>query len=980
MADNLPPLPPDAQQTSADHPVDPGLPPDAVQTAPDHPSETSFAGSLKQPVLGFNEGIDSLLNLPGQAWNAYYQHEARRANATREALGEKPVDYGPPAKPFRIASRFNEPDPWRNIANDAAEGIGFNKPFPNAAPETGGEQPGGILGRYGRSIGQQAGAAILPMAGMVRAGMIPATNVALAQNAASVAGAGVTTQAARDAGFGPIGQTIAGVAGGFGAPVAYNLGARAAGIAKNAGNYAASTVYEARNPQIAANRDTLEALRKAGTTPEELREAVLPPFPRGSDLQSRGFTREHVADIVGRGLEGENPATIAADYAHLRNAQGQSLSSDTVRSYIQRYREGNPTPMNLMDLTEEASGIGGALPVTRLARSSQIVSRDALPAQRLYERQLQQQARTTGIVDRALPNPSTAEEVNDAARIAQNRAAGLIDQEYPGSAFEATARRLDAQARAQARQNYAQLHGQPDIVADEALGRILAQPLARRQWEQGRQLAEAEGTPIPTYDEMARTFGIRPQGGLGLDRETGLPSAPTQYPVGGQPAIVEPGALVPVRALDYFQRALRMDAQKGGTEGHALNSIRQRLLDTLDPAATPANPTPRALAPGFRSTMGSYRAGMEGQEALQSGYALKPELSQASSEALTGFDAMTPPQQELFRMGFARKMQDAIQNRAYGAEPLAQFDSPAAEAVIRRVFPQDVADRMIAGLAGERTTANAMAMGEAIAAKAGSANTRDALRVYRTMDPQQQELFQRGFSTKLRSMINAKSEGQDVASQFNNENTRNFIREVVPGQADALIRNLSREAITTRTKNAIYGNSTTAQQTYDVNQAMEAARTAGHVGRGAIGRVLDDWGTWVARKIGEDRATHVVRQLTETDPAEMLRTLDRLIATAPSHIERNALSVLRGQVRPYGPGRAWLAGEAAQSTDRAGESSKPLPPGYTPRAALDEARAKLARNPNSPEVRAAVTQRLNQHGLSLDHHPGELLASPGAQH
>ena len=59
-----------------------------------------------------------------------------------------------------------------------------------------------------------------------------------------------------------------------------------------------------------------------------------------------------------------------------------------------------------------------------------------------------------------------------------------------------------------------------------------------------------------------------------------------------------------------------------------------------------------------------------------------------------------------------------------------------------------------------------------------------------------------------------------------------------------------------------------------------------------------------------------------------------------------------------------------------GDHTKPLPSGYTPRAAIDEARQKLARNPGSQRVKDAVTQRLMEHGLTLEHDPGALLAAP----
>lgn len=264
----------------------------AIQTAPDHPVQDSVLHeAATQPVYGVNEGIDALYNLPGTSANITSSLARKYTEATSglpDAAKAGLPGYGaavllgklPQIRPARMASRFNEPDPWSNMANDAAEGFGLKKPFPNAAPETGAPEPTTTAGRFGRSIGQQAGASILPMAGMMEAGIMPATRAVLAQNAASAVGAGVGTEAAKEAGYGPIGQTVAGLAGGFVSPAIYNIGARAAGIPKNAVAYGRHVVEEAQNPQLAADRGTVGALRQAEIAPEEFREGLKPEMPK----------------------------------------------------------------------------------------------------------------------------------------------------------------------------------------------------------------------------------------------------------------------------------------------------------------------------------------------------------------------------------------------------------------------------------------------------------------------------------------------------------------------------------------------------------------------------------------------------------------------------------------------------------------------------------------------------------------------------
>jgi hypothetical protein len=247
-------------------------------------------------------------------------------------------------------------------------------------------------------------------------------------------------------------------------------------------------------------------------------------------------------------------------------------------------------------------------------------------------------------------------------------------------------------------------------------------------------------------------------------------------------------------------------------------------------------------------------------------------------------------------------MQNDIRNDAYGSQALDQWNSPNAEAIIDHVFGAERGARIRAGLNSARLTADAMSMGENLAVNAGTANARDVLRQFQTMTPAQQSLFRRGFSTKLRSLINGKADRREVVSQFNNENARNVFRAILPDDeaidAEGLIRGLAREEITTDTKNAIYGNSKTGETTYDINEntARDAARTVRHAATGKFLNIIDDWGNALARQVGQQRATEVVRTLTEMNPPDMLRTLDRLITRAQTDAEANTLWQMRRQI------------------------------------------------------------------------------------
>jgi hypothetical protein len=460
-------------------------------------------------------------------------------------------------------------------------------------------------------------------------------------------------------------------------------------------------VRDAIWPMEASLRKTAEELDRTGVTVDQIRNEVMPDT--SSNLRARGFTPEIMTDIVSRGLRGEPAAQIASDYAHLTDSQGRSLTAQTVQNYVSRYRDMHPTPLNVVDVTKQLAGEGGAEPVTRLARAASGISGSPVAAQRLQGRQLEQPGRAVNIIERANP--------------------GAQD-------YETTIDRLNHQAAAEANRNYTALHQQPDVVVNEDLGRLLASPLARAQWEKARVLAESEGQEIPTYDELARTFGIRPRGGLGLNPETGVQEPPAQYPqllgptlppnaaAAAQPSAglpPAPAAVVPVRALDYFQRALRLSGDSSmnsdAATGIALHNTRRRLLDILDPAAPPAGqqPTQPTLVPGFRQTLASYRTGRAGPEAMEAGRAMTTKLgAPVNRETLREFDRMTPAQRQLFRIGFAQSLIDKVGDRRFGADAVSQFDTPNTQAMIRRIWPDNeapgIAERLIHELQTEGIT------------------------------------------------------------------------------------------------------------------------------------------------------------------------------------------------------------------------------------------------------------------------------------
>jgi len=756
----------------------------AAMGAIPEPKRSVLGEVIAQGAQGFNRGLENLYYLPNNL-----------VNMATQAAGYDPVLSTP-----QFATLFN--------AGGTREG----------------EAPDRLAGRIAGSIGEQLGASAVPAGALaMRGGAAVAQPLNyLRDYLAGSAGAGTGVQIARENGGGPVSETLAGLAGGIGGAAGANALAGTGRLASSAYNYGrnmardAGTLEGGAGPYQSGLNKVADTLAEAGVSPNMLERQIAPSVSWQLATRAKNpLTQVDVNEIIAQRLGGRTAVDIAKDYG---------IAPSTVTRYLETYREGNITPMSILDLVKEVRGEGAAMPVTRLGKASASLSQDSQAAANLTNRQLGQQGRAVDIIQQSTseaelqrrmaqartdfqasrPNPATqlTPAERTALRTEQNRVwTDFEAQRNQGREMEFAREDLNQRVQRQANENYARLHAQPDIVVDERLGRLLAQPLARQQWEQAVKLADADGVPIPSYDELTRTFGIRPRGGLGLNRETGAPTAPEQYPTAPPPA--QPGAVVPVRALDYFQRALRLDARKGGTEGHALNTIRQRLIDTLDPQNPAPGRTP--LVPGFRQTMGAYRTGMAGDEAFAAGEAMTGRASSPTRAALREFDNMTPEQQHLFRLGFARKLMDLATGSNEGANAVAKFQNEGWRQTIRRIFPQD--------------------------------------------------------------------------------------------QADALIRGMRRENITTGTRNDILRGSQTAEKMSDMSKLMAGAKAAADFATASPIRWIENLGNRLAYQIGERQSQEIIRILAETDPPQLLRTLNALAGRARTAAERYAYVTAAKELR-----------------------------------------------------------------------------------
>jgi hypothetical protein len=225
---------------------------------------------------------------------------------------------------------------------------------------------------------------------------------------------------------------------------------------------------------------------------------------------------------------------------------------------------------------------------------------------------------------------------------------------------------------------------------------------------------------------------------------------------------------------------------------------------------------------------------------------------------------------------------------------------------------------------GNRTTERLLNQGAdmALTMKANRYLDRD----FGKLTPSQQELMRVGFERNLAERALSKQEGSAVANQFQTPAFKQVVRTLYPkvkgqkgsnkinARGQALVQNLQREAATTRTKSNIFANSNTAQTTFDLADAMQGAYTAAHAVTGNFAGVFHDLGKWLARRIGSRQATSVIQTLSETDPAKMLSTLERLGQVAKNDNEAQIYRDLMRSVRRKTLERAIVgSGLASQS-------------------------------------------------------------------
>ena len=441
----------------------------------------------------------------------------------------------------------------------------------------------------------------------------------------------------------------------------------------------------------------------------------------------------------------------------------------------------SPTPMNIVDLTREVAGEGAAAPVIRLGRAAYSLSGDEAgdAAERLLSRQATQSGRVSNIIQRSVANPTQrALGGNTAGDFEATRAVGL--------------QRIRDEAAPAYRQFYAEPPMDPLQLQD-----LLGDPVFRGAVQHAQRQARAEAI----RQNQAAVRAGRP---------------PVEVPDLNPDAV----RFTP-QTLDYTQRQLRL-----ASEGHVSDpnraaharDLREIFLDRIEDQY----PTFRGIRERYATGMGEF--GADG--ALEAGAALTTRLGAPAREALRDFNRYTPAQQELFRLGFARKLMDDAANTQTGAAVANKFNSPAVREIVERLYPRS--------------------------------------------DPQ---LWRQG---------------------------------------QEMLRGLRREALTTRTKNDLLAGARTAELGSDMGRMTEGARAAADLLSGSFGKLLNNLSTRLTTQIGRRGAREVTDILTQTDPAQLGPTLDRLARSARTTQQRQAYVTAIRELRALNiPGVSLNVGETA---------------------------------------------------------------------
>jgi len=451
--------------------------------------------------------------------------------------------------------------------------------------------------------------------------------------------AGTAMQAGRRAGA--VGAGYAGVAG-FGAgqggvenraasgaisaPFGFGLGA-ALGYGGHRLGEAIGGYRQARtevDPQSGAYNVIAKNFARDRIEPAQLRADILPPA-------GRTVTQDMIAQMARLADEGRTQQEIA---------QQLNVSADTVGRHVRAFQGRNTTPLTITDRAAlRGPGSGANTQWTMRAAAATPGEARMRAAEAFTERQLGQSQRVADAVQRSFGDGDLE------GRIAQLQA-GLREQEQ--NAYRA-----------------AYKSEQPfDLSETLTSWQRRVNPGFERGQVRGRM---AEGN-TPLSRTMNRAIGA-------FFDEVDVPRAAGKS--------FERG-FFPVRDLERFQRAkeaLDHEIELSFKDRRPTVLTRQLQQFKKDVMKVVGDSNPR-----WKEANDLFFDGRAGDRALALGEGVALRMGQASRAALKQFEQMDEAQQELFRHGFSRRLQDMLANKTFGGDVTATLRTPAARNMIQRIL------------------------------------------------------------------------------------------------------------------------------------------------------------------------------------------------------------------------------------------------------------------------------------------------------
>jgi len=451
-----------------------------------------------------------------------------------------------------------------------------------------------------------------------------ATTAAQAARRAGAVGAGYGAVAGF--GAGQDGLLDRAASGAVGAPLGFGLGA-AFGYGGHRLGEAIGGFRQAQtevDPQSGAFNVIAKSLGRDRIQPGQLRGEILPPA-------GRTVTQDMIADMARLSNEGLTQDQIA---------QRLGVHPTTVGNHLRNFAARNESPLTITDRAAlQGPGSGTNTQWTMRAAAATPGEARTRAAETFTERQLGQAQRVTDAVQRSFGDGDLE------GRIAQLQA-GVRQQE-------------------QAAYRAAYASEQPFDLA----------PVLER-WQSrvnpGFQRGQVQGRVAEGNTPLSR--GLNQAIGAFFD-EVDVPSASGGNPVKG---------FFPIRGLERFQRAKEeLD--------HAIElSFKDHrptvLTRQLQQFKTEVMGEVRRTNPEWARANDLFFDGRAGDRALALGEGVALRMGQASRTALRQFEAMDEAQQELFRQGFSRRLQDMLLNKTHGSDVTAALRTPAARTMIRRII------------------------------------------------------------------------------------------------------------------------------------------------------------------------------------------------------------------------------------------------------------------------------------------------------